>query len=489
MATPIRWRLENDPEGQGTLFDDEIDRHIGRGEFRGMEFLHVRAQRIINTLPPGAPLPFRHTINAYRGCSHACSYCMRGSTLVLLANGRTRPIADLRPGDLVLGTERVGSCRRPAPTTVLDQWSTRKRAYGVTLGDGAALVASGDHRFLSDQGWRHVTRASCGRPHLTNGTRLIGLEAGSAEPTWTRREVASIEDLRIDIPMYDITTGTGDFIADGVVSHNCFARPTHEYLGLNATDDFDSKIVVKINAVERLRAELDARRWPGEPIAMGTNTDPYQRCEGKYHLTRGLVEVLLERGNPFSILTKSTLILRDLDLLAEAGERGLATANLSIGTLDEQVWRETEPGTPHPARRLDAVAKLNAAGVPTGVLMGPILPGLSDDPAQLEAVVKGAVAAGAVSISSVLLHLRPGVRDVYLPWLAATHPELVERYRALYARSYAPKADRQRVSDQVRRLITRHRGTTPPQPFRRRPDRPAAPATTAAPAPRQLPLL
>ena len=130
--------------------------------------------------------------------------------------------------------------------------------------------------------------------------------------------IKSIEALGVDLPMFDITTGTGDFIANGVVSHNCFARPTHEYLDMNAGDDFERKIVVKVNAVERLKAELSPAKWAGEHIAMGTNTDPYQRCEGKYRLTRGIVEVLAEHANPFSILTKSTLILRDLDVLAEA---------------------------------------------------------------------------------------------------------------------------------------------------------------------------
>ena len=180
--------------------------------------------------------------------------------------------------------------------------------------------------------------------------------AGRALKTREARRVVAVEDLGVEIPMYDITTGTGDFIAEGVVSHNCFARPTHEYLGMDMGDDFDSKIVVKVNAVSQLARELDPRRWRGEPIAMGTNTDPYQRAEGKYRLSRGVVELLSQRRNPFSILTKSTLVLRDLDLLAEASRRTDVRVNLSIGTLDEEVWKATEPGTPHPAQRVKAVA-------------------------------------------------------------------------------------------------------------------------------------
>ena len=165
---------------------------------------------------------------------------------------------------------------------------------------------------------------------------------------------------------------------------------------------------MKVNAVERLRAELASPRWRGDAIAMGTNTDPYQRAEGKYHLTQGIIGVLAEAANPFSILTKSTLILRDLDLLVAAAARTSVRASLSIGTLDEEVWRLTEPGTPHPRRRVEAVARLNDAGIPCGVLVAPVLPGLSDGDEQLADVVDACVDAGATSITAMYLHLRPG---------------------------------------------------------------------------------
>ncbi|MEA2704499.1 MAG: hypothetical protein QOD63_2444 [Actinomycetota bacterium] len=335
----MRWRLDGDGD-QPHLFEEEVERHVGRGEFRGMEFLHVRAGRIINEVPKASHVPFRYTINAYRGCSHACVYC--------------------------------------------------------------------------------------------------------------------------------------------------FARPTHEYLDLDSGHDFDSKIVVKVNAVERVRAELAPGRWAGDHIAMGTNTDPYQRCEGKYHLTRGIVEVLSEAANSFSILTKSTLILRDLDLLAEAAERTDVWAAFSIGTLDEEVWKLTEPGTPHPLRRVDAVARLNQAGVRCGVLIAPVLPGLSDSPEQLEAVVKACIEAGARSISTILLHLRPGVREHYLDWLGEARPDLVPRYRKLYPRAYAPKDAQQQVSRLVAQLVDRHggRSTRPEHARTTSPPKPKPPVA-AAPA-RQL---
>ncbi|MGH9121052.1 MAG: radical SAM protein, partial [Acidimicrobiales bacterium] len=297
--------------GEGVLFDADrlVSRHFGSGAFEGMEFLHVNARRIINEVPATSRMPFRYTINVYRGCSHACTYC--------------------------------------------------------------------------------------------------------------------------------------------------FARPTHEYLGMDTGEDFERRIVVKVNAVELLRAELVARRWGGHHIAMGTNTDPYQRCEGKYHLTQGVVRVLSEAGNPFSILTKSTLVLRDKALLAEASQRTDVRVNLSIGTLDEEVWRLTEPGTPPPRARVAAVRKLNEAGISCGVLVAPIIPGLSDRPEQLEEVVQACVDAGAASISSVSLHLRPGVREHFMGWLAEARPELVEEFKRRYRRSYLPEAELKSVSERVAEVATR----------------------------------
>jgi DNA repair photolyase len=237
----------------------------------------------------------------------------------------------------------------------------------------------------------------------------------------------------------------------------CFARPTHTFLEMNAGRDFETKIVVKVNAPEVLRRELAAKRWKGEHIAMGTNTDPYQRVEGRYRLMRGIIEALIDYRNPFSILTKGTLVLRDLDRLVEAARRTRVELCFSIGTLDEDVWRATEPGTPHPRKRVEAVARLNEAGIPCGVLVAPILPGLSDRREQLDDVVRACVDAGAPSISPVLLHLRPGVKEHYLGWLADSHPELIERHQQLYPGSYAPARERDRITQLVRDLVAHHR--------------------------------
>lgn len=341
----FRWRL--DDEG-ATLFDlGYPERHVGRGEYRGLEFLHVKARTIVNQVPASSRMAFRYTINPYRGCSHACVYC--------------------------------------------------------------------------------------------------------------------------------------------------FARPTHEYLGLGIGEDFERRIVVKVNAVELAKAELSSPRWRGDLVAMGTNTDPYQHAEGKYHLTKGIIGALSERRNPFSILTKSTLVLRDIELLSEAARHAHVQVNLSIGTLDREVWKATEPGTPPPDRRLEAVRRLNQAGVPCGVLIAPVLPGLSDSTEQVTEVAGACKAAGANVAGVVALHLRPGVREHYLAWLGRARPESVGLYTERFARgSYQPKAEQERLSALVRAVFAGGgaRGVTGGGVARGRRGPRAAPTEhselPAAPEPRRL---
>jgi DNA repair photolyase len=237
----------------------------------------------------------------------------------------------------------------------------------------------------------------------------------------------------------------------------CFARNTHTYLDLDAGRDFDSKVVVKVNAPELLRAKLQSRGWTGEHIAMGTNVDCYQRAEGRYQLMRGIITALRDAANPFSILTKGTLILRDLDLLLDAAAVTDVGLNVSAGFVDADLWRAVEPGAPAPQRRLDACAALNDAGLRCGVLMGPIVPYLSDSPGQLEAAVRQAAAAGATHVSPIVLHLRPGAREWFLGWLREAHPALAPRYAELYGRgAYARQEYRSRISAQVRDLTERY---------------------------------
>ena len=233
----------------------------------------------------------------------------------------------------------------------------------------------------------------------------------------------------------------------------CFARNTHTYLDLGAGLDFDTKVVVKVNAPSLLRKELAKPSWGGHPVAMGTNVDCYQRAEGRYRLMPGILTALTDVANPFSILTKGSLILRDLPLLRHAAEVTEVSTAVSVGFVDPVLWRGVEPGTPSPQKRLDVCRTLNAAGVRCSVLMAPILPGLTDSPDQLARTVRAIAAAGACSVTPIVLHLRPGAREWFMGWLEAAHPELIAMYAAMYARSaYAPKPYQDDVCAQVREL-------------------------------------
>ncbi len=640
--------------------------------FRGMTFFEVQAKSVVNRVPEASRMPFRWTINPYRGCQHACTYCLEGETPILMADGRTKPLAQVRVGDGIYGTVRRGGDREYVRTTVLAHWSTVKPAYRVVLADGTQLVCSGDHRFLTGRGWRYVSGVWFGglrrRPHLSAGHALMGtggfteppkqtiayrrgylcgliradgaighysyprghpadrdylfrlaladpaptrtvdylaragigcadftlteepgrMEPGCWQPSTRRRvtairtagadqartlewllswpdhpdsdwrkgfiagcfdarggcrdgvlricpansevagwlisslrslgldaagerahlrgaasgvrlgggpgqalrffhtvdpastapgaiegtpvrthdglHVAEVERLGLDVPMYDITTGTGDFIANGVVSHNCFARNSHTYLDLDAGADFNTRVVVKVNAPQLVRKKMASPTWAGEHIAMGTNVDCYQQAEGRYQLMPGIIGALRDAANPFSILTKGTLILRDIELLGEAADVTEVGLNVSAGFVDKDLWRSIEPGTPAPGRRLEACATLNERGLRCGVLMGPVVPFLSDSPAQLDEAVKQIAAAGAGHIMPIVLHLRPGTREWFFSWLRAQHPGLVEAYQELYGRSaYAPKAYQNRIAGQVRELAEKY-GIGRPRP-------------------------
>jgi DNA repair photolyase len=231
----------------------------------------------------------------------------------------------------------------------------------------------------------------------------------------------------------------------------CFARPTHTYLDFNAGRDFEREIVVKVNAPEVLRAELAKPSWKHEHVAMGTNTDPYQWVEAKYRLMPGIWEALRDSGTPCSVLTKSPLLLRDLDVMLDVAKHTEISAALSVPTIDEKAWRATEPHTPSPRARLEAVAELNRAGIPTGVLVAPLMPGINDAPKQVAEIVRIASEAGATHIGGIALHLRGEVREVFFDWLVAHRPDLVDRYEELYKRgAYAPPEERKRLARLLR---------------------------------------
>ncbi len=237
----------------------------------------------------------------------------------------------------------------------------------------------------------------------------------------------------------------------------CFSRKSHTYLDFDYGKDFDTQVVVKVNAPELLRKELASTRWKGEHIAMGTNVDTYQRAEGRYKLMRGILEGLRDAANPFSILTKGTLILRDLDLLTQCAEVADVATNFSVGCIDKDYWHALEPGTPSPERRLDAVRRLNEAGIPCGVLMAPIIPFLTDDDENMERTVRAIAEAGATHVSPIVLHLRKGgAREWWMTWLRESRPDLLPRYRELYGNAaYAPKEYQSQISEKVGRLARR----------------------------------
>lgn len=650
----MRWNNLIIEEDAGTRLpgyrDPAIVRRFDAPEALDVRFYEVHAKSVLNKVPKASQMPFRWTINPYRGCSHACVYCIEGETPILMADGSHKPLAQLRVGDDIYGTEQRRHHRRYVRTRVLAHWASVKPAYRIVLEDGTELVASGDHRFLSERGWEHVTglqAAGDPRSHLTIGSRLLGtgrfaagpqhsddyergylcgiirgggglrsypydrrgqtspwvqhdfrlaladrealeraerylsahgvptmpfaFDNGSDRPRpvgairtqsragcerirelirwprspsgeWRRGFLAGIFDAeapaagvirmstrddkilrwitscmdlfefrtaveghdqrgvqvirlrgglrerlrffhtvdpavrrRLDVKgmavtsdahtaivsiepvgtatrLFDITTGTGDFIANGVVSHNCFARPTHTYLDFNAGRDFEREIIVKVNAPEVVAMELARPSWQGEHVAMGTNTDPYQWVESRYRLMPGIWEAMRDARNPCSILTKSPLLLRDLELMREIAAVTQIHANLSIPTLDAKAWRATEPHTPHPQARLEAVAELNRAGIPTGVLVAPLMPGINDAPEQVAPLLEAAAEAGATGIGGIALHLRGPVKELFFDWLRAYRPGLVELYERIYARgAYAPPDERRRLAALLRR--------------------------------------
>jgi DNA repair photolyase len=645
----MRWdeqRVENDLRLPG-VGDGTVVRTFDAPEAMGINFHEVRARSALNRVP-GGRYGFGWTINPYRGCTHACVFCMDGDTSILTADGRSKSLADVRAGEMVYGTVRRGHYRRFEPTPVLAHWATEKPAYRITLEDGTELIASGDHRFLTAQrGWKYVVGAEQGRgrrPFLTTNNELMGFgslgaaagesddyrrgylcglirgdghlgsyaydrpgrRAGSEvhrfrlaltdetlarasfylaefgvqtnefrfleandrhrqmnairtstrdnverirelirwcdtsserwtagflagifdaeggrgdalrisskdpeiiertaagirhlgisctverpnargvrnvrvlgglkeqlrllqriDPAITRKRsiagialkppvklgVVSIEPLGRSIPMFDISTGTEDFIANGVVSHNCFARRTHTYLDLNAGRDFEREIVVKVNVPELLRAELARPSWRRELVALGTNTDPYQWVESRYRMMPAILAALEEARTPVSVLTKSPLVMRDVEIFERMAKRLPVSVNLSVPTLDEEAWRATEPHTPSPSARLDAVAELRRRGIDSGVLIAPLMPGINDNPEQVQPIVDRAKEADASFLGGVALHLRDEVKDVFFAWLQAKRPDLLPRYEKLYKkRAYLPSEQRKQIGSVV----------------------------------------
>jgi len=244
--------------------------------------------------------------------------------------------------------------------------------------------------------------------------------AGQAIKSDAKLGVVSIEPLGRAMRLYDITTETEDFIANGVVSHNCFARPSHAYLGLSPGLDFETRLFAKTNAAELLREELANPSYRCEPLTIGVNTDAYQPIEREHRLTRSILELASETDHPVSLITKSALIERDIDLLAPMAKKNLVSTTLSVTTLDSGITRYMEPRTSAPARRLLAIERLAAAGIPVNVNVAPVIPFLTDS--ELESILEAAARAGASTAGYVLLRLPWEVKDLFKAWLEAHFP-------------------------------------------------------------------
>ncbi|HEY3438641.1 MAG TPA: Rv2578c family radical SAM protein [Actinotalea sp.] len=243
----------------------------------------------------------------------------------------------------------------------------------------------------------------------------------------------------------------------------CFARPTHEYLDLDAGTDFETQIVVKTNVVEVLTAELARRSWGREHVALGTNTDPYQRAEGRYRLMPGIISALAASGTPFSVLTKGTLLRRDLPTLVEAAGQVPVGVSVSLAVLDADLQHRLEPGTPTPRARLDLIRAIRDAGLPCGVLVAPVLPWLTDSEEHLGALLTELADAGATSVTVMALHLRGSLKPMFLRWLAENRPDLVGRYRRLYGSgAYAPREYHDWLTRRVQPLLAQRTFESPP---------------------------
>jgi DNA repair photolyase len=237
----------------------------------------------------------------------------------------------------------------------------------------------------------------------------------------------------------------------------CFARPTHRYLELDQGQDFDRQIVVKTNVVDVLRRELARPSWRGEQVALGTNTDPYQRAEGRYRLMPGIIDALASSGTPLSILTKGTLLRRDLDLLVEAAEQVPVGVGVSLALADEELRKVVEPGVPSVRGRLDLIRAIREAGLSCGVMVAPVLPWLTDSAEQLDFLFGELAEAGATGVTPLVLHLRPGVKDWFMAWLAHERPDLVQRYESLYRHGVnASPSYRNAFEEKVRPLLDKH---------------------------------
>ena len=254
---------------------------------------------------------------------------------------------------------------------------------------------------------------------------------------------------RIDVPNFPFKWTLNPYRGCRHACRYCYARPTHEFWGLDAGREFEQRVFAKVNAPEVLRKELRRPKWKGESIAIGTASDPYEPAEAHYQLTRRILQVLRDFHNPASITTKGVLVRRDVDLLLELSQSAEVRVTFSVGSIDEGVWKLTEPGAPSPLARLEAMQFLVERGVQAGVMMAPLMPGISDSSEGIDAVAAAAAAHKAQYLAGNLLFLKPGSKEWFMPMLRETYPRLVPAYANLYRKTYAPREYTRRVMEAV----------------------------------------
>jgi DNA repair photolyase len=382
---------------------------------------------------------FDASVNPYRGCEHACSYCLAPETPILFGDLGWRPIGEARAGDVLVGFDEYparGRTRELRPARVQRVWRSRKPTLRIVT-EKAEVVTTAEHRWLAGDGrWRRTDALAAGRALLrlpALASAGPGIEAATSADRIEAIEPGPVREV------IDIQTSTRTFFAAGLATHNCYARPTHEYLGFSAGIDFETRILVKERAPELLRQRLAARSWKPQVVALSGVTDPYQPAERRLELTRRCLAVLAEFRNPVWIVTKSFLVTRDVDLLRELARFDAVSVAISITTLDAELQRRMEPYAAPPGKRLAAIERLAAAGVPVGVMVAPVVPGLTDHEAPK--ILEAAAAAGAQTAGRVVLRLPHGVAELFESWLALHYPErrekVMSRIRALRGgRSY-----------------------------------------------------
>jgi len=312
---------------------------------------------------------------------------------------------------------------------------------------------------------------------VENDLRLPGVGAGTVVRTFDAPEAMGINFHEVrarsalnHVPggRYGFSWTVNPFRGCSHACVYCFARRTHNYLDFGPGRDFEREIVVKVNVPELLRAELGRPSWKRELVALGTNTDPYQWVESRYRMMPEILEALEAAETPVSVLTKSPLAMRDVEIYERMAKKLPVSVNLSVPTLDEDAWRATEPHTPSPAARLDAVAELRARGIESGVLVAPLMPGINDAPEQVQPIVERAKEAGASFLGGVALHLRGEVKDVFFAWLEAKRPDLLPKYEQLYGdRAYMKPEMRKRATRALKgwgRSRVRRQEDTKPEP-------------------------